>query len=147
MTIKDTFDLAALTAELTTDEGRRQFPYTDTKGYLSVGIGRNLTGRGLSPDEIDYLFANDVADCCATMDLKIAWWRTLPAAKQRVMIDLCFMGWGSLSQFRKFLTAMQAHDWQEAAEELKDSLWYRQVADRGPRVIGRLLATDGAPIA
>jgi GH24 family phage-related lysozyme (muramidase) len=138
--MKDTFGLPALTAELTTDEGRRQFPYTDTKGYLSIAIGRNLTGRGLSADEIDYLFGNDVALCCDVMDREIAWWRTLPPPQQRVMINLCFMGWGTLSQFTHFLAAMERQDWPAAAGELVNSLWYRQVAERGPRVVGRLLS-------
>lgn len=146
--MKDTFSLPALTAELTIDEGRKQFPYTDTKGYLSIGRGRNLTGKGLSDPEIDYLFANDVADCCDTMDQHIPWWRTLPPTKQRVMINLCFMGWGSLSQFKRFLAAMQGQDWQEAAHELEDSMWFRQVHERGPRVVARLLGrTDAGAVA
>lgn len=148
MTSNDTFGLPALTAELDLDEGTETFPYTDTRGYLSIGRGRNLTGKGLSPDEIDYLFANDVAGCCAIMDHNIPWWRTLPPAKQRVMINLCFMGWGSFSQFHRFLAAMQGQDWQVAADELENSLWFRQVHDRGPRVVARLLAAaDAVPIA
>jgi lysozyme len=145
MPINDTFGLARLTAELTQDEGRKRFPYTDTRGYLSVGVGRNLTGRGLSDDEIDLLFHNDVADCCAQMDTHIPWWRTLPPSKQRVMVNLCFAGWGTMSKFVHFLAAMRAHDWLEAAAELRDSDWYVQVRDRGPRVVDRLLI-DPPPV-
>lgn len=141
MIFNDTLDLAALTAELTMDEGRRAFPYTDTKGYLSAGIGRNLTGKGFSPDEIDYLFANDVAECAATMDVQIPWWRKLPAAKQRVLVNLCFMGWAKLATFTRFLAAMRIGDYRAAAHELEDSDWFRQVGERGPRVVARLLAT------
>ena len=41
-------------------EGRRQFPYYDTCGKLTIAVGRNFTDRGLADDEIDYLFANDL---------------------------------------------------------------------------------------
>ena len=41
-------------------EGRRQFPYYDKRGKLSIAVGRNLNDRGLADDEIDYLFANDL---------------------------------------------------------------------------------------
>ena len=41
-------------------EGRRSHIYTDTVGKLTIGVGRNLTDRGLSDDEIDYLLANDI---------------------------------------------------------------------------------------
>ena len=41
-------------------EGWRQLPYYDTRGKLTIAVGRNLTDRGLADDEIDYLFANDL---------------------------------------------------------------------------------------
>ena len=31
-------------------EGRRAFPYYDSVGKISIGIGRNLADRGLSDD-------------------------------------------------------------------------------------------------
>jgi lysozyme len=141
----DTFDLPALTAELSLDEGRVFFPYTDTQGYTSIGIGRNLSARGLSWAEIDMLFTNDVRDCCASLDAHTPWWRTLAPGRQRVMINLCFnLGWGSLAQFHHFLAAMKAGDWPAAAAELENSRWYVQVHGRGPRMVARLLAADPA---
>lgn len=147
--MNDTFGMPLLTDELTVDEGWKRFPYTDSRGCLSVGIGRNLTGNGLSAAEIGFLFGNDVASCCADLDAHAPWWRTLTAIRQRVMIGLCFnMGWPRLAGFQHFLAAMQARDWASAAYELKDSKWYDQVGSRGPRVIARLLGTaDAAPIA
>jgi len=141
MTTSDTYGINALKVELTLDEGREKIPYFDTRHLLTGGIGRNL-GKGFSDAEIDLMFANDVAECCTIMDHNIPWWRTLPPGKQRVMINLCFMGWGSFSQFVKFFAAMQAADWHTAAYEIHNSRWYLQVGDRGPRVIERLLASD-----
>lgn len=142
MMITDTFDLAALTADLTLDEGRVAVPYFDTRHILTGGVGRNL-GRGFSDPEIDLMLTNDIAMCCAALDGHVPWWRTLPLGKQRVMLNLVFnMGWPRLAGFMKFLAAMQRQEWQLAADELRDSLWFNQVGERGPRVIARLLATD-----
>lgn len=139
----DTFGMPLLTDELTVDEGCPRYPYTDTRGCLSIGIGRNLTGNGLSVAEVNFLFANDVAACCADLDAHAPWWRSLTAIRQRVMINLCFnMGWSRLSLFTHFLAAMQARDWASAAYELRDSKWFEQVGTRGPRVIARLLGTE-----
>jgi lysozyme len=145
VTIRDTFGLPALTGELTTDEGRSTFAYLDTKGLITAGIGRNLSTRGLTKAEIDYLFANDVENCCMVMDQQIPWWRDLPPAKQRVMVNLVFnMGWYAFSKFRVFLVAMKDHDYPGAAHQLENSDWYKQVKERGPRVVERLLAEPGA---
>lgn len=143
----DTFGLKLLTAELNVDEGYERLPYIDSRGNLSGGRGRNL-GKGFSDSEIELMFANDVAGCCEAMDRFIPWWRTLPPAKQRVMINLCFnLGWNSLAGFTHFLAAMRSGNWAVAADELKDSRWWGQVGERGPRVVARLLAPDGAPMA
>lgn len=144
MTITDTFGLPALTDELTTDEKREPIPYFDSRHILSGGIGRNL-GRGFSPDEIDLMFHNDINAVIYDLDRHATWWRKLPPSKQRVMLNLDFnMGWLRFSGFVKFLAAMQAQDWPTAAAELRDSLWWKQVGDRGPRVVARLLAPDAA---
>ena len=34
-------------------KGRRQFPYYDTRGKLTIAVGRNLTDRDLADDKID----------------------------------------------------------------------------------------------
>jgi lysozyme len=139
----DTFGMSTLTDELNVDEGCKAFPYTDTRGCLSIARGRNLTGRGVSPDEIEYLFANDVASCCRDLDSHAPWWRALSPSKQRVMLGLVFnLGWQKFSEFHRFLAAMEAGNWPEAALELQDSLWWGQVGLRGPRVVARLLATE-----
>lgn len=138
----DTYNADILKAEMSEDEGTEAFPYTDSRGYLSIARGRNLTGKGLSPAEIEFLYDNDVAEVCGIMDRQIPWWRSLPPAKQRVMINLCFMGWGRFSGFHKFMDAMQQRDYERAGGEIRNSLWFSQVRDRGPRVVARLLAPD-----
>ena len=146
--MNDTFDMAALTAELTTDEGKRNQVYFDTLGLATIGIGRELTRKGLSDSEVDYLFTNDVDACASIMDQELPWWRNLPQGAQRCMINLCFMGWGSFSQFHHFLTHMEnlattfsQSELDNAVAELKNSKWWNQVGLRGPRVEARLRAS------
>lgn len=140
--MKDTFGIDALNQELSIDEGRRLQAYLDTEGLVTIGVGRELTHHGITDAECDFLLANDISACCDIMDKQIAWWRGLPPTQQRVMVNLCFMGWGSFSQFHKFLSAMQAHDFKSAATELKNSRWWTQVRLRGPRVVARLLSSS-----
>src|SRR5262249_50349539 len=138
--MNDTFNLALLRDELTTDEGRRLQAYLATRGLVTIGIGRELTHKGISNAQCELFFTNDVTDCSPARDLHIPCWRGIPPIQQRVMINLCFMGWGSFSTFKKFLAAMQAHDFETAARELQNSRWWQQVRLRGPRVQQRLLS-------
>lgn len=42
-----------------THEGVTVYPYEDTVGKITIGVGRNLSDRGLEADEIETLFATD----------------------------------------------------------------------------------------
>jgi lysozyme len=137
----DTWNQAALVRDLSTDEGCVLKPYKDTAGKLTIGIGRNLTDRGITLSEADFLLANDIAMVVAQLDASEPWWRTLDAPRQRVMLNLGFnMGVPTLITFHQFLDFMQKGDWQAAAEDLKGTAWYGEVRQRGPRTVARLLA-------
>lgn len=140
MAISPGFDMAKLTAELATDEGMVLKPYVDTRGKITIGIGRNLTDNGITAVECSDMLAHDIQTACDDLDRHALWWRHLPPAQQRVMINLSFnMGWPTLAGFRHFLAAMEARDWTEAANQLRNSLWWRQVGTRGPRIAARLM--------
>ena len=139
--VAGTFDMVELEAELSVDEGCEANLYFDTVGLPTVGIGHNLKGRPLTYAEISLIFQTDVGLCCDVMDKNIPWWRHLPPPQQRVMIELCFMGWGSFSKFGTFFQKMEAHDWDGAAADLQTTAWYKQVGTRGPRTVHRLLGT------
>ena len=43
------------------------------------------------------------------------------------------LGKSRLSGFRKMIAAVTAEDWEEAARQMIDSAWYRQVKSHGER--------------
>ena len=143
---------APLLAFMRRVEGYRTLAYQDTKGIISIGIGRNIGTRSLSDAEVLYLYGNDVDGVCLQMDSAIGWWRMLNPDAQRAMISLCFMGWGTFSQFALFLAAMKtiAMGVTDAATladviavahgELERSLWWQQVGQRGPLTLALIHA-------
>lgn len=77
----------------------------------------------------------DLANACAALDHGEPWWRTLTAARQRVLVELCFnLGYGRLGGFHRMWNALEAGRWSEAAAEMLDSDWARQVGDRAHRL-------------
>ena len=50
-------------------EGVSALPYEDSVGKITIGIGRNLTDRGLSVDEVEMLFANDMKIAAEIFDI------------------------------------------------------------------------------
>lgn len=116
-------------------EGVRAKPYRCTAGKTTIGVGRNLDDLGLSPDEIDYLFENDLRRVELELLRAFPWAKSLDAVRYAVMVDMLFnLGLRRLQNFRKFLAAMEKNDWKTASIEMMDSLWAKQVKRRATRL-------------
>ena len=56
-----------------------------------------------------------------------------------VYLDFVFnVGLGTARQFHMTILAIQKGDWKEAARQMEDSLWFKQVADRGQRIVSMI---------
>lgn len=126
---------AALSAQLTVDEGKRSRIYLDSVGKWTGGVGRNLSDRPFSEDEIALMLANDIATAERELDRVLPWWRSMTDARQQALCNMCFnLGIDRLLGFKKALTLLQAGRWDAAAAEFMDSKWAKQVGDRAIRI-------------
>ena len=116
-------------------EGLRRLAYEDSVGILTIGVGRNIEEVGLSDDEIYYLLKNDIRRCETELDNSFRWYKDLDQVRQEAMINLCFnLGITKLRKFKLALRAMEAKDYEDAADEFLDSLWATQVGQRAVEV-------------
>lgn len=141
--------------QLVLHEGLRLRPYRCTAGKLTIGVGRNLddvgiraaettklgltkasvVANGVSRAQAFTLLENDIEAAKAGLDRFAAWWRVLDPIRRRVLIDMCFnLGEARLASFVNTLAAVRRRDWSAAAAGMRNSLWYRQVGDRGERL-------------
>jgi len=128
-------DKAKLIEELKRDEGVELRPYKCSAGFLTLGVGRNIEERGITMDESDYLLANDITICEEEATRVFKWYDTLSDVRQRVVLNMIFnLGLTKLLNFKKFLAAMEAEDWEEAGKQMLDSRWAKQVGNRADRL-------------
>lgn len=138
-----TYDRSKLLADLERDEGLKLTMYRCSEGYLTIGVGHNLEARPISERAARQILEDDVLDCLAALDRAIPWWRSLPEAPQRGLINMCFqLGIGGLLKFQRMLEALKARDWRSVRTHAMDSLWARQTPARAARVAD-LLAQAG----
>lgn len=124
-----------LKAQLSIDEGRKARIYVDTVGKITGGVGRNLTDRDFSADEIDLMLNNDIALVERQLDKALPWWRSMTDARQDAVANMAFnMGIAGLLKFKNTLTFMQAGKYEAAAQGMLASLWARQVGRRAARL-------------
>lgn len=116
---------------LITHEGFRQIPYTDTTGHLTIGIGRNLTDRGISYSESMILLENDIEYFSKKLEKEIIFYNDLDDVRKIVLVDMCFnLGFYGFMKFKNFLEAVKNKNWDLAALEILRSKAYGQAPKR-----------------
>ncbi len=122
--------------DLIRDEGIRLHPYKDTVGKLTIGVGRNLDDVGISKDEATFLLDNDIKVAIAGLEQLLPWWKSMSDVRQHVLLNMCFnLGISRLMGFKLALIAMEAGNYEEAANQMMNSAWFTQVGARAIRLV------------
>ena len=119
-------------AQLVRHEGLRLKPYRCTAGKLTIGIGRNLDGRGISQKEAYAMLERDIHDCeqCLLDEIPNVY-NGLDEIRQSVLLNMCFnLGIKGLLGFKNTLAFIGAGDWERAANGMLASKWAKQVGKR-----------------
>ncbi len=123
-------DRHLLKSQLERHEGLRLKPYRDTVGKLTVGYGRNLDDVGISPEEAALMLDNDITEAERHL-MTVDEYSELDPVRQAVICNMCFnLGFYGLMAFRKMWKAIARKDFTEAAIQMLDSRWARQVGNR-----------------
>jgi lysozyme len=119
-----------LVARLNRTEGRRSKPYLDTVGKITIGVGHNLTAKGLPDSLIDALLNIDLADANSGAE-KLSVYDKLDAIRQTVLVDMVFnMGFEDVQKFVNTLSAINRRDYESAATNMLNSAWAKEVGSR-----------------
>lgn len=116
------------------EEGRKKFLYECSEGKQTIGIGRNIEERGLSDDEIDYIYRNDEKIAIAGASSLVKEFEWLADARKIALVSMVFqMGKPRVSKFKKMIAAINEGNFAEAANEMLESKWARQTPARAER--------------
>lgn len=126
--------MRSIEEQLLLHEGLKLKPYRDTKGVLTIGVGRNLVAKGISREEALLMLRNDIREVTGRLE-QYEWYSKLDPIRQKVIIDMCFnLGLNGLLRFRNMIAAIEAGDYQAAADQMVNSAWYLQVRTRSRRL-------------
>lgn len=134
---------------LVTEEAYRRFPYLDTKGNITIGIGNNLSAKGItSIDEANKLYPDGITFAKAKEDLSanikdlikdlsehLSFFQNLDEVRQAVLIDMAYnMGIEKLLVFKITLGLIELGKYEQASREMLLSLWAVEVKTRARRL-------------
>jgi lysozyme len=124
-----------LAAQLVIDEGLRLKPYKDSVGLLTIGVGRNIEGVGISKEEALHLLHNDIDRVCDQLDNLLPWWKQMSERRMQALANFVFnVGITTALTFKNTLALLQTKQYDKAADAMLESKWARQVGARAKRI-------------
>lgn len=131
-------DKSKLKRLISLQEGYRQFAYDDAtglsvhgKGKISIGYGRNLEEKGISPIEADMMLDNDIDYFMQQLESKLDFFDKLDEVRKAVLVDMAFnLGIKGLLEFKNMISFMEKKNYIEASKQLLDSDAARHLVKR-----------------
>jgi lysozyme len=144
-------NIEQLREQLEVDEGCVYEIYNDHLGYPTFGIGHLVTesdpeqgqslGTTVSSERVAEAFESDIKSVLRDCNVLYSDFHNLPEEAQQVIANMMFnLGRPRLSKFAGMKRGVDARDWNQAADEMVDSNWYRQVTNRADRLVERIRA-------
>ena len=142
-----------LRRDLEIDEGVIHEIYLDHLGYPTFGIGHLVTkddseygqdeGTTVSEQRVIDVFNKDIRTVLTDCGKLYHNFTALPEEVQLVIANMMFnLGYTRLSKFKGMKRGIDARDWNQAADEMVDSRWYRQVTNRADRLVVRMRSVE-----
>lgn len=122
--------LAPLITQLKRHEGFRSKIYVDTTGHRTIGYGTNLE-VGITKEQAEGLLFGELKNLAEELTSINPWVDDLLPARYAVLLNMAYnLGIKGLLRFRKMWAALEKRNFAEAADEMMDSLWAKQVKNR-----------------
>ena len=112
-------------------EGFVEHVYDDSLGIPTIGYGFAIKDLILDEDIAEDILIRKLERLKRNANSRFKWLEDMPVVVQEVILNMCYqLGVTGVSKFRKAISALQEGDWNEAADEMLDSLWARQTPNR-----------------
>lgn len=115
-------------------EGLKLSLYKDTVDKTTIGWGRNIEDNGISLDEAELMFENDLNHCIHDLSI-YSWYNDSPQHIKDCLLDMCFnLGINRLLEFKSMLKYIEEKNFTQAAIQALNSKWAKQVKSRATDV-------------
>lgn len=106
---------------------------------MIMSIGRDFYNVGISEVEAMTMLLNDVARVKQELKATLPVYLHLNEKRQEVLINMCFnLGINRFLKFKRMFVALESSDYTEAAKEMLDSRWARQVGNRSKELAEKM---------
>ena len=112
-------------------EGFKSTVYKCTEGYDTIGYGFAIKDLELTEEVAELILKRKLAELRIRICNVFEWFIDSPDQVQEVVINMCYqLGLSGFSKFKKTIYYLETQQYDEAADEMLDSLWAKQTPNR-----------------
>jgi len=112
-------------------EGYVGVVYKDSLGIDTIGYGFAIKDLELDEDICEEILIRKLKNLDDMIKIKFSWFKYMPPQIKDVVMEMCYqLGVTGFSKFKKTIAYLQNKQWDEASEEMLDSLWAKQTPNR-----------------
>jgi lysozyme len=132
-----------LEASLKEAEGYRSKAYKDSVGVWTIGYGTNLQELKIDQAQAMKWLRAEILRAEQECEKAFPWFSSLSPIRQRALIELVYnLGLSRFLLFKNTLKALEAGEFEEAANGLANSKWATQVGPKRSQRIIRMIAHE-----
>ena len=134
----------SLIDEIKVHEGFRDKVYKCSEGFDTIGYGFAIKDLVLDEDIADLILQRKLEDLQERIKRKFDWFKESPNEVQDVVSNMCYqIGLAGFSKFKKTIYYLETEQYEEASEEMLDSLWARQTPNRAKELSKIIRSLNG----
>ena len=125
-------------------EGFRDKVYKCSEGFDTIGYGFAIKDLVLDEDIAEMILERKLKKLTNAIRSKIDWFDDSPKKVQDVITNMCYqIGLSGFLKFKKTIYYLETEQYQEASEEMLDSLWARQTPNRAKEISKFIRSLNG----
>ena len=134
----------SLIEEIKVHEGFRDKVYKCSEGFDTIGYGFAIKDLILDQDIAEMILDRKLKALTENINNKFDWFNESPQKVQDVVSNMCYqIGLSGFSKFKKTIYYLETEQYEEAADEMLDSLWARQTPNRANELSNNIRNLNG----
>ena len=120
-------------------EGFSSTVYQCTEGYDTIGYGFAIKDLEIDKDVGDLILIKKLHPLLQRILIAFPWFKDIHNEAKKVVVEMCYqLGIRGFSKFKKTIYFLETEQYEEAADEMLDSLWHKQTPSRSNELSERL---------
>ena len=124
-------ELKEIMKDIKIHEGFKPKVYKCTEVYDTIGYGFAIKDLIIDEDVADLILMKKLFILLERIHIAFAWFKEIDDKAKGVVVNMCYhIGLRGFSKFKKTIYYLETQQYEEAADEMLDSLWAKQTPNR-----------------